>query len=85
MSVGLLDENTFIPTVLLSSSRILWLQEALPRSPRPGVGVASPERLEAWTEIVGSCPACFWGGAVVTGGFPAGPVVKTTLASAGDA
>ena len=85
MSVGLLDENTFIPTVLLSSSRILWLQEALPRSPRPGVGVASPERLEAWTEIVGSCPACCWGGAVVTGDFPAGPVVKTMLASAGDA
>ena len=50
-----------------------------------GVGVASPERLEAWTEIVGSCPACFWGGAVVTGDFPAGPVVKTMLASAGDA
>ena len=52
------------PLVLLSSSQILWLQEALPRSPCPGMGLTSPERLEAWTEIVGSCPACFWGGPV---------------------
>ena len=60
------------PLVLLSSSQILWLQEALPCSPCPGMGLTSPERLEAWTDC-GKLPCLLLGRSSCDWGLPCWP------------